>query len=55
MPKLVTLRTLSILERKKEKEITSIGAAIAAGLHVGVWKSIEEVRAKIEVDVTFQP
>ena len=40
--------------RKKEKEITSIGAAIAAGLYVGVWKSIEEVESKIEIDRVFE-
>ena len=33
--------------RKKEKEITSIGAAIAAGLHVMFWSSIQDVESKI--------
>ena len=40
--------------RKKEKEITSIGAAIAAGLKVGVWNSLEEVESKIEVERVFE-
>ena len=31
------------IERKKEKEITGMGAAIAAGLKVGVWNSLEEI------------
>ena len=31
------------IERKVEKEITGMGAAIAAGLKVGVWNSLEEV------------
>ena len=40
--------------RKQEKEVTGIGAAIAAGLHVGYWKSIEEVESKIKVDRVFE-
>jgi glycerol kinase len=33
--------------RKQEKEITSIGAAIAAGLQVKFWGSLEDVESKI--------
>lgn len=33
--------------RKQEKEITSIGAAIAAGLYVKFWNSIDDVESKI--------
>jgi len=33
--------------RKQEKEITSIGAAIAAGLKVKFWDSISDVESKI--------
>ena len=31
------------IERKIEKEVTGMGAAIAAGLKVGVWGSLEEI------------
>lgn len=40
--------------RKVESEITGIGAAIAAGLKVGFWESLEEVEAKIKIDRVFQ-
>ena len=33
--------------RKKETEVTGIGAAIAAGLHAGFWSNIHEVEVKI--------
>ena len=32
-----------------------MGAAIAAGLKVGVWDSIDEVREKIALDRVFVP
>lgn len=32
-----------------------MGAAIAAGLKVGVWDSIEEVESKIALDRVFVP
>ena len=32
-----------------------MGAAIAAGLKVGVWDSIEEIRSKIALDRVFLP
>ena len=38
-----------------EKEITGLGAAIAAGLQVGVWDSVEDVRSKIALDRVFEP
>jgi glycerol kinase len=40
--------------RKKESEITGIGAAIAAGLKVGFWANLEEVEAKIQIDRVFE-
>ena len=43
------------IERKVEKEVTGLGAAIAAGLKVGVWDSVDEIRSKIAVDRVFQP
>jgi glycerol kinase len=36
--------------RKQEKEITSIGTAIAAGLYVNYWGSLSDVESKIKVD-----
>ena len=41
--------------RKQEQEITGIGAAIAAGLHVNFWDSLEEVENKIKVEREFSP
>ena len=41
--------------RKAESEITGIGAAIAAGLKVGFWNSLEEVESKIKIDKVFNP
>ena len=41
--------------RKTEKEITSIGAAIAAGLYVKMWDSVDEIKSKIKVDRVFSP
>ena len=40
---------------KKEKEITCIGAGIAAGLKVGFWKDLDEIRNIIEVNQIFKP
>ena len=39
--------------RKTETEVTGLGAAIAAGLKVGFWKSLEDVEANIKVDRQF--
>ena len=43
------------IERKVEKEITGMGAAIAAGLKVGIWDSVEEIKSKIALDKVFSP
>ena len=40
--------------RKQEKEVTGLGAAIAAGLAVGFWKDVNEVESKIKVDSVFE-
>ena len=32
-----------------------MGAAIAAGLRVGVWGDVEEIRSKIALDRVFEP
>jgi glycerol kinase len=36
-------------------ETTALGAAYAAGLAVGFWKDVEELRSKCGTDVTFSP
>jgi hypothetical protein len=36
-------------------ETTAMGAAFAAGLAVGVWKSVEQIRDLWSVADTFQP
>jgi glycerol kinase len=41
--------------RKEEQEITGVGVAIAAGLHVKFWDSLEEVEDKIKVEREFTP
>ena len=41
--------------KKEESEITGAGAAIAAGLHVKFWESLEEVEHKIKIKQTFKP
>jgi len=41
--------------RKEESEITGVGAAIAAGLHVGYWSSLEEVENLIAIEREFVP
>jgi glycerol kinase len=41
--------------RKETAEITGIGAAIAAGLHVGFWENLEEVEHKIKIEKVFSP
>jgi glycerol kinase len=41
--------------RPKVTETTALGAAYLAGLAVGVWKSQDEIRAKVAVDRRFKP
>ncbi len=41
--------------RPKVAETTSLGAAYAAGLAVGFWKSQDELRAKWAIDKTWNP
>jgi glycerol kinase len=36
-------------------ETTALGAAYLAGLAVGFWKDIEELRSKWQIDQTFLP
>lgn len=41
--------------RPKNTEATSLGAALMAGLAIGVWKSAEEAVGHVEIDRTFTP
>ncbi|BBM63946.1 hypothetical protein VA249_05920 [Vibrio alfacsensis] len=41
--------------RPKVTEVTALGAAYLAGLAVGYWDSIEEVKNKAELDRQFDP
>ena len=41
--------------RKETAEITGIGAAIAAGIHVKFWSGLEEVEHKIKIEKVFSP
>lgn len=41
--------------KPKVMETTSLGAAFAAGLAVGVWKDLEEIQALWAVAATFEP
>ena len=41
--------------RKETAEITGIGAAIAAGLHVSFWNNLEECENKIHINREFVP
>lgn len=43
------------IERPSLLEATALGAAFLAGLHVGYWRSKEEIRKYRKVDKTFQP
>lgn len=41
--------------RPKNTEATSLGAALLAGLAIGVWKSATDAVANVEIDRTFTP
>ena len=41
--------------RPKVTETTALGAAYAAGLAVGFWDSVEDLRANWSVDRTWKP
>ena len=43
------------VERPKVREVTVLGAAYLAGLAVGFWKDLEELRGKAIVERTFEP
>ena len=41
--------------RPKVAETTALGAAYAAGLAVGFWNSLENLRSNWQIDETWQP
>ena len=41
--------------RPQVAETTSLGAAYAAGLAVGFWNDLDELRANWQIDATWQP
>lgn len=43
------------VERPVVREVTALGAAYLAGLATGFWSSLDELRGKAEIDVTFVP
>ncbi len=43
------------VNRPKVTEVTALGAAYLAGLAVGYWNSIDELKGKAEIDRTFVP
>jgi glycerol kinase len=44
-----------LLSRQKTIEITSLGAALAAGLAVGIWDGLDDLARVIDVDRIFEP
>ncbi|UVK78712.1 MAG: glycerol kinase [Sodalis sp. Ffu] len=43
------------IERPEVREVTALGAAYLAGLAVGFWSAIEEVRSKLVIEREFSP
>ncbi|HAT6296160.1 TPA: glycerol kinase, partial [Proteus mirabilis] len=43
------------VERPVVRESTALGAAFLAGLAVGFWSDLEEVKNKAEIDKEFRP
>jgi glycerol kinase len=43
------------IRRPVIRETTALGAAYLAGIAVGFWKSLDDVRAKWQCDMTFSP
>ena len=44
-----------LIRRPVIREATALGAAFLAGISVGFWQGVDEVRAKWQCDVTFSP
>jgi glycerol kinase len=45
----------STVERPAIHETTALGAAFLAGLAVGFWKDLDELRAHMKVERSFEP
>lgn len=45
----------TVVHRPKVTEVTALGAAYLAGVAVGFWDSLEELKDKAEIDRSFQP
>ncbi|GKX55702.1 glycerol kinase [Leminorella grimontii] len=43
------------VERPAVREVTALGAAYLAGLAVGFWNDLDEVKSKAEIERTFKP
>ena len=43
------------ITRPKTLETTALGAAYLAGLAVGYWKDIDEIKSQWEIDKKFEP
>ena len=44
-----------MVKRPKVVEVTALGAAYLAGLTVGYWKNLDEIRNNKEIDKIFNP
>ena len=42
------------VKRPKVVEVTALGAAYLAGLNVGYWENIDDIRKNKEIDVVFE-
>ncbi|SES64174.1 glycerol kinase GlpK [Thorsellia anophelis] len=45
----------TVVEKPVMREVTALGAAFLAGLAVGFWNDLEEVRSKSEIEKRFTP
>ncbi|MGL5757704.1 glycerol kinase GlpK [Plesiomonas sp.] len=43
------------VERPQVREVTAIGAAYLAGLAIGFWKNLDELKSKAAIDRVFEP
>jgi glycerol kinase len=43
------------VEVAAERETTALGAAALAGLAIGIWPSLEEIRARIRRGAAYEP
>ena len=43
------------VKRPKVIEVTALGAAYLAGLKIGYWKSLDDIKNNMEIDKAFKP